>query len=145
LGHCSDIILPLDLTKETREKVNHAIFFAKLFNARVHIVSVITTSNDELLKKLNAQMQQVVKFMRSNDVDCSWNVIRSESGAEQISAKLLDYAASKNADLIIIMIQQEMEITEYFIGSTASEIIATSEIPILSVLPKFRYQYLFSK
>lgn len=142
---CSDIILPLDLTKETREKVNHAIFFAKLFNARVHIVSVITTSNDELLKKLNAQMQQVVKFMRSNDVDCSWNVIRSESGAEQISAKLLDYAASKNADLIIIMIQQEMEITEYFIGSTASEIIATSEIPILSVLPKFRYQYLFSK
>lgn len=142
---CGNILLPLDLTKETREKVNHAIFFAKLFDAKVHAVSVITTSSEDLMKKLNVQMQQVIKFMKQNEVDCSWNVIRSENGPEAIAGKLLEYAAEKEADMMIIMIQQEMEITEYFIGSTASEIIATSEIPILSVLPKFRYQYFLSR
>lgn len=142
---CANILLPLDLTKETREKVTYAIFFAKLFNAKVHTVSVITTSNEEMLKKLNAQMQQVVKFIKASEVECSWNVIRPDSGAEKISTKLLEYAESKEADMIIIMTQQEMEIYEYFIGSTASEMIATSEIPVLSVIPKFRYNFVINR
>jgi nucleotide-binding universal stress UspA family protein len=144
-SNCDNIVLPLDLTKETREKVSYAVFFAKLFNAKVHVVSVITTSNEEMLKKLNAQMQQVVKFIKSNEVDNSWSVIRADNDADKIASKLLEYAESKQADMVIIMTQQEMEIYEYFIGSTASEIIATSEIPVLSVIPKFRYNYVITR
>ncbi len=138
---CESIILPLDLTKETREKVSNAIYYAKAFKAKIYTVSVITTDNKELVKKLNVQMQQVVKYISSQGVACAWNVIKVKNESEKIAERLLDYAQEKDADLIVIMTQQEMEITGYLIGSTAAEIIATSEIPVLSINPTFKYKY----
>ena len=35
------IILPLDLEKETKQKVAHGIQFAKLFGAEIHVISVV--------------------------------------------------------------------------------------------------------
>ena len=39
------------------------------------------------------------------------------------------------ADLVMIMTQQELNFTEYFIGSTAQEIIDNSDLPVLSLTP----------
>ena len=39
---CERIVLPLDLTKETSDKVNQAVFFAKLFKAEIYIVSILS-------------------------------------------------------------------------------------------------------
>ena len=36
----------------------------------------------------------------------------------------------------MIMTQQELDFTEYFIGSTAQEIINNSELPVLSLTPE---------
>ncbi len=138
---CQNIILPLDLTKETREKVTKAVHFAKYFNAKIHAVSVISTDNQERIKKLNVQMQQVVKFIKQKDLDCSWNVIKVKNDSDEIASKLIDYAVSKDGDLLIIMTQQEIEITEYFMGSTATSIIEHSDIPVMSINPTFKHSY----
>ncbi len=138
---CENIILPLDLTKETREKVSNAIYYAKAFNAKIHTVSVITTKSDELKKKLHAQMKMVVKHIQQQGVACAWNVLSVKNESEKIAQRLLEYAKEKDADLLVIMTQQEMEIAGYLIGSTAAEIISTSEIPVLSINPKFKYKY----
>lgn len=138
---CSNIVLPIDLTKETREKVNRAIQFAKIFNSKVYCVSVISTNNKDLIRKLNVQMQQVVNHIKDKNIECFWNVLKVKNSSEEITRKLIDYSNSVEGDLIIIMTQQENFITDYIIGSTAAEIIEKSEIPVMSINPRFNYQY----
>src|SRR5688572_30426732 len=59
---CENIVLPLDLTKETREKVAKAIEFAKYFDASVRVVSVLASKKEENENKLIAYSAQVRDF-----------------------------------------------------------------------------------
>jgi nucleotide-binding universal stress UspA family protein len=49
--------------------------------------------------------------------------------------KLLSYSFGIDADLIVIMTQQENKVQDFFIGSLAKQIIFASEIPVMSVNP----------
>lgn len=135
---CKNIVLPLDLTKETREKVGYAIHFAKYFNSVVHAVTVNTSNDSYIMNRLKLQLEQVSSYIKSNGVECTQNFITSESGNENICAALLDFSHKVEADLIIIMTQQETEVIKYFVGSLAKEIIHNSDIPVMSIVPKNR-------
>ena len=55
-----------------------------------------------------------------------------------ISKEIINYAEKIDADLIVIMTQQEIYWTEMFIGFAAQEIINNSDIPVLSIRPQLR-------
>lgn len=135
---CQNIVLPLDLTKETREKVAHAIRFAKKFGSIVRVVSVLQTSDEFIVNRLTRQLDQVKKFMMEHSVDCTAEIIRDTKGEHSLAESIIDYAVKSKGDLIMIMTQQEVEFTEFFIGSAAQEIIHNSEIPVLSITPQPR-------
>jgi hypothetical protein len=40
-----------------------------------------------------------------------------------------------DGDLLLMMTQQELDFTDYFIGSSAQEIILHAEMPVLSIIP----------
>ena len=52
-----------------------------------------------------------------------------------MSKNIIEYSEKVDAGLILIMTQQETDITEMFIGSSAQAIINNSEIPVMSVVP----------
>ena len=132
---CQNIILPLDLTKETKEKVNKAIEFAKRFGSTIRVVSVLFTSDEFIVNRLTRQLDQVKKFIEKSAVECSAEIIKSTKGSESLAEVIIDYANKAKGDLVIIMTQQETDYTEYFIGSSAQEIINHSDIPVLSIIP----------
>ncbi len=131
---CKHIALPLDLTKETKEKVNKAIEMAKLFNSVIHVFSVVNTDDEYLVNKLKRQLSQVQLFIESYDVQCTGEITEGDDIPEGI----IQYAQSKDADLIIIMTQSETIITDLFIGTDAQEVINNSEIPVLCIRPMVR-------
>ena len=57
-------------------------------------------------------------------------------GNMPIQDYLLDFAKKSNADLLMIMTQQENDFTDLFIGSQAQAIINHSEVPVLSIIPR---------
>jgi len=129
------ILLPLDLTKETKEKVAKAIWLSKLYGgASITVVSVATTSDSALLSKIKRQEQQVKNFLQEKGIQCTTEQI-SDTGNKSLSETILDYAGEVDAGVIMIMTQQETDITEMFIGSLAQAIINNSEIPVMSVVP----------
>lgn len=138
LKGCENIVLPLDLTKETKEKVSRAIQFAKMFDSTIHVVSVLSSNDNYLISRYKIQLKQVQKFIQKKNVQCSAKTIKSSGGKEKIAKTLIDYAHKVEADLIIILTQQEIKITEYFIGSLAKEIIHGSTIPVMSIVPSRR-------
>jgi nucleotide-binding universal stress UspA family protein len=132
---CKSIVLPLDLTKETREKVSKAIEIAKLFGSTIHLVSVLTTDDEFIVNKLRRQMSQVHDFVKEHNVECMTEFLQNDDVTESV----IEYAKKVKADLIMIMTQEEMNWTDLmFISSSAQQVINNSEIPVLSIRPKLK-------
>lgn len=131
---CNTIVLPLDLSKETKEKVGKCIEIATFFKSSVKVMSIIDTDDEFFTNKLTRQMNQVLEFIQSSGISCTGEFIKDDDIAEGV----LKYAEKVNADLIIIMTQQELEFTDYFIGTASAYIINNSDIPVCSIRPMER-------
>lgn len=132
---CQNIVLPLDLTKETKEKVAKAVEFAKRFGAIVRVVSVLMTNDEFIVNRLTRQLDQVKKFIMEQGVDCTAEIVRDTKGSNTLDHSIIEYANKCKGDLIMIMTQQETDFTDFFIGSAAQGIINNSDIPVLSIIP----------
>ena len=131
---CKTIVLPLDLTKETKEKVSKAIEIANLFGSSINLVSVINSDDEFIVNKLKRQMNQVHEFISQHNVPC---VVEFLHGGD-IEEGTVEYAKKIKADLIMIMTQEEAWTDIMFISSSAQKIINESEIPVLSIRPKIK-------
>lgn len=131
---CKNIVLPLDLTRETREKVKQAIEFAKFFGAAVRVVSVRLPKEIRQENKLIAYSHQVKNFIKEKKIDCT---IKTLIGTD-IAKLVVNYAHEEDADLIMIMTQKEINFKELFVGTVAQKIVNTSDIPVLSIRPMRR-------
>jgi nucleotide-binding universal stress UspA family protein len=138
---CENIVLPLDLTRESRQKVSNAVSFARLFKAGIYAVSVISTSDKEMISKLRQYMVQVSNFIGKSGVHYYTDEIKVSGSDEKIAKSIIEYAHKVDGDLIVVMTQQETEITDFFLGSPAQELIFHSDIPVMSIVPRIKYQY----
>jgi nucleotide-binding universal stress UspA family protein len=136
---CSNIVLPLDLTKETKEKVSKALWLSNLYNgAVIRVVSVLFTTDEFILNRLVRQLGQVKTFIDKAGVKCTAELIKGRKSEGNLAHYVVDYSKRVEGDLIMIMTQQEVEFTPYFIGSSAQEIITNSDIPVLSIIPTIK-------
>ena len=129
------IILPLDLSKETQQKVAKAIRFARIHNAKIKIVSALLTNDPEIVKKLTIQMNVVHKFISQNYDNCTADFVFGDEKEDTLGGLIMKFAKEKKGDLIAIMTQQENKLVRFFIGQTAMDIVFNSDIPVLSVTP----------
>jgi nucleotide-binding universal stress UspA family protein len=125
------ILLPLDLTKETKEKVNKAINIARMFGSVIHIVTIVESGDEFIMNKLTRQMDQVSDHIQESGISCTTEFVEGGDVVEGI----LKVAERTQSDLIMIMTQQEVGFTDLFISSAAQEIINRSEVPVLSIRP----------
>lgn len=130
------IILPLDLSKQTQQKVAKAIKFARIFNAKIKVVSALLTSDPTLVKQLTIQMNVVHKFISEHYDNCTADFVFGDKDKDTYAGLLMKFAKEKNGDIMIIMTQQETKLMKLFIGTTAMDIVFNSDIPVLSVTPK---------
>lgn len=135
---CSSILLPLDLTKETRQKVGWAIEISKRLGCRIRVVSALWSKNDpDIIRLLKTQLAQVKNFIESDGIPCTAEMVESSEEARTLVPIILSYAKENpDIDMIIIMTQQELGVVEYFLGSSAQEIIRKAEVPVMSIIPK---------
>ena len=131
---CENILLPIDLTPESREKVDLAIEFAKYFGAAIRILGVYSLSDEKYESQLHAYSHQVKQYVKSKGIACSNKSIAGDDTAETV----VEYANKIEADLIIIMSKPDLTFTEFFHGTIAQHLIDISNIPVLSVRPRKR-------
>lgn len=131
------ILLPLDLTAETRQKVTNAIQMAKRLHASIAVVSVFySLSYEDIRDQLEEQLKQVKNFINEANLFCTTELIEEDGGASMMPHAILKYAEKIDANLIMIMTQQENKLVEFFIGSSALTIVRHSKIPVVSIIPK---------
>jgi nucleotide-binding universal stress UspA family protein len=126
-----NIVFPIDLSFETRQKVKWAIHLAKKFNSTIHILSF--REDDEFLEhKINANMNKVESQFIEAGVKYTSFFLKDKSG---LAKETINYAENLNADLIMIMTQQYEGFSEIIIGSYAQQIVNHSPIPVMTVTP----------
>lgn len=128
-----DIVLPLDSSRDTREKVDDAIYIAKKFNSTIHIVGVSTSSDAQVLNRLKVVTNQVVEYIQKDEIKTTNSFVTGKN----LATITLEYAKEKNADLIVIMTEQESS-SGFLAGPYSQQMINQSAVPILSVRPKER-------
>lgn len=128
-----DIILPLDSSRDTREKVDDAIYVAKKFNSTIHVVGVSTSGDEMVLSRLRVVTKQVEDYIQKDNIKTT-NGFKT---GKNLATLTLEYAKEKDADLIIIMTEQESS-SGFLAGPYSQQMINQSSVPILSVRPKER-------
>ena len=132
---CENIILPLDLEKQTKEKVTYALEYARYWDATIRIVSVILRDNNEVRSKLIKNIKQVEQFILDAGVKCTSEIVEGEK-KRNLGDFVFDYEKKFDADMIMIMTKKEELTLSNNISVTARYIINNSDIPVMSIRPK---------
>jgi len=132
---CENIILPLDLEKETKEKVTYALEYARYWDATIRVVSIVLRDNQEVRERLSKNLNQVESFIAKAGVKCTAELIEGEK-KQTLGDFVFEYGKRFKADLIIIMTKKEELSLSNNISVTARYIINSSEIPVMSIRPK---------
>ncbi len=133
---CENIILPLDLEKETKEKVSYALEYARYWKSTVRIVSVVLRDNEKVRLKLKANINLVENFIKDAGINCTSELLEAEKKISLAEA-ILDYENKFQSDLIMIMTKKEESLSDN-LSVTARSLIFNSEIPVMSIHPKAR-------
>jgi len=126
------IILPIDSTLETRQKIPFTVKWAKIFDSEIHILSLYSTSIKAVKSRVDNYSKQVVKFLEEENV--SYKLASKD--AENITNATIKYANEVNGDIIAIMTEQETTTSNLFLGAYAQQMVNHSPIPVLSVHAK---------
>lgn len=128
------IIFPLVLDRRSKEKVGPALHYARLFNSKIKVVSVLINEDKE--KVLRAHLRQVETFINDHGVECTSELIKPTKDSKGIVRNTLKYAYENDGDLIIITEDdRERDITDFFIGTDVQAMIYHSEIPVMCITP----------
>ncbi len=134
---CENIILPLDLEKQTKEKVTYALEYARYWNATIRLVSVVLRDNQEVREQLIKNIKQVEQFILNAGVRCTAELIEGEK-KRNLGDFIFEYEKRFDADLVMIMTKKEELSLSNNISVTARYIINNSDIPVMSIKPKER-------
>ena len=101
-NNISKIVLPVDITTETRQKVPFTVEIARYFDAEIHIVSVSETNSDNIVQKLEYYVNQVDEYISDRNIKTRRDALIGSN----ITEITIEYAISINAELISIMTEQ---------------------------------------
>ncbi len=127
------IVVPLDSTTETRQKVPFAARMAKTFGSEIHLLGLYTSDTRDVRILVDGYVEQVEKFLDKYNVK---HVTEFIDAHKNLTVSTLEYADKINADLIVIMTEQEKALTSWLIGNYAQQMLHLSKHPILSIRPE---------
>jgi nucleotide-binding universal stress UspA family protein len=129
----NNIVVPVDFTHESTQKLNQAIKFAKYFDSMIHIIGVISSRSSVYKIKKEALLKNITDYMAIAGVKVRAEVL-IKPGSD-IHDEVLKYADEIDADLIMIVTEKGGKIAEVFGRNDAEQIIDKADMPVLTILP----------
>jgi nucleotide-binding universal stress UspA family protein len=122
------IVLPIDSTPETLQKVPFTVELAKSLKAQINVLSLANVNLKDQSEQLKIYTKEAIKIISkaglryfSNEIECVKN-----------SDSIIEYTIAKEADLISIMTDQESNTPDNLTILYAEEIVNQSPVPVLS-------------
>jgi len=126
------IVVPIDSSVNTRQKVPYTTTIAKAFDAEIHVLGVCPTKDKELLRRMNNYIGQVCDHLEKQGV----KFVTASNTGKSIATSILEYSAKVNADLVSILTEQSGSLSDIVLGTNAQQVINKSNVPVLNITPK---------
>lgn len=127
-----NIILPIDQTDESRQKVRYAVAFAKKFDSIIHIASLLTDDEPAIRYDFEKKVKQIVDYLDREGVPHTETTLVGSN----LATMTMNFGESKGGNLIVMMTEQEANLTGFLMGPYAQQIVNHSRIPVLSISPE---------
>jgi nucleotide-binding universal stress UspA family protein len=125
------IVLPVENSYHSLEKVNRTVDLAKLYAAKIHLLGVRHDDEELALKKFDIMIENVESVIAHAGVAYDKTIIDGDHLGEQT----LKFAKKMNADLIVVLADKESELNDTPFGALAKQMVNHSKIPVLSINP----------
>jgi nucleotide-binding universal stress UspA family protein len=130
------IVIPIDYSDVTKQKLKIAASIAEHFNSTIHIFASL--EKDQFLRtKLNRELYFAKNYFAEKELSCSIETAEESGGFKK---QLIKFSAKINADMIAIVNTREGALLPDFFGSDEQEVIANdAEIPVIITNPTQRF------
>ena len=126
------IVVPIDSTLDTRQKIPIATKLASTYNAEIHLLGLFFSDIQSIKKRVKSYVDQSATYLKKHNVDYKIEYTDSKNGAKTV----MNYAIEVNAGLIATMIETEKLSSDLWLGSHGQQLVNSSPIPILSISNK---------
>ncbi len=127
----SNIVMPIDNSLYSRQKVDYVIRLAHLYDSRVHILGLINDGDEIDEKKFAIKLDSVENALKRTGLRYVRTLIKGSNIAEEA----MKYSDKVKADLIVIMTDHESHLKGALLGTLAKQIVNHSKIPVMSIRP----------
>ncbi len=126
-----NIIVPIDISQTVRKRLFWATLFAKKFNSKIEIVSVLNVDIEETKSLAYKNAEKIRSMLLDRGLKCDVTILKAHSQSSQKA--ILDYVDKKHPEMVIIRTHQENRFSGKKIGKFVSEIIHGCKIPVFAV------------
>ncbi len=127
------ILVGYDRTAEAGRALELAIRHAKVFGAKVYVLTSRSTGTDKELPNIERDeelLENAKKMLEEAGVECGTHLmIRGETPAED----LIDFAEKNEVDEIIVGIAKKSRVGKLIFGSNAQYVILHAPCPVVTV------------
>ncbi len=123
------ILMSIDTTPETMQKVPIIIELAKVMESEIFILGLNATNLQSLQKKVDDSVRRVEAMLREQKIMSTVEMAKNVN----ITSAILSCSERIQADLIAIMTEHEPSESSLMMGPHAQQIISQSVVPVLSI------------
>jgi len=125
-----NILVPIDNTAETLQKLSFVTKLSQFFKSEVHIVATHSSHLKSIQRLSEKYARQAIQYLENNHV----KFVQDSIVSNDITKAVISYADQIDADLISIMTEQETPMN-ILMGPHTQQLINQSPVPVLSVHP----------
>jgi nucleotide-binding universal stress UspA family protein len=125
------ILLPMDSSAETLQKIPFVVSLARMFNSEIHVVATHSSHLKSIQRVTENYALQAVRYLEKNKI----KPFRDALVASDITKAVLEYSARLGIDLISIMTEQETP-ANILLSPHAQQLVNQSPVPVLSIHPQ---------
>ncbi len=125
------ILVPIDESNDSRQKVPFAVGLARFYNSHVSIIGLVNFTGADLIRKFKIKIEQVEEYLIKHDINFDTRFMEGKD----LASMTMKVAEENDADLLVIMTEQEPSLTGFLLGTYASKVVNNSKIPVLCIHP----------
>ncbi len=127
-----NIILPIDSTLETTQKVEFTTELARKFDSTIHVLSLYSALIPDIQDKVDNSTREALRIIKNAGVKS----VQDKAVSDNITDSTIEYAKKNDGDLISMMTEQEFAPGNIFLGPYAEQMVNRSPIPVMSIRAK---------
>ncbi len=125
----TQILVPIDTSFETLQKMKYAMKFAKVFSAKILLLGLIS-EQPETKHIVSVQLGHAMRMLEQANIRHDWTSLEIKGN---ISKEVVDFAKKLDVNLMIIMREEEQEFSDFWLGTTTRQVLNTTPMPLLII------------